>query len=378
MKIGLLTQPLHTNYGGIIQAYALKTILEQEGYEVWFIDRESKPVSTIKKMGSIVKRVILKYFLRKDIIVRVWSNNKEEKLIRQHLHLFIKKNFKFTQKIKREIDFSTLKTYNFTTFIVGSDQVWRPKYSPCITNYFFDFLNGNHSIRKIAYAASFGVDNWEFSPEQTELCAALAKQIDAISVREDSAINLCEKHLGVEAIHVLDPSMLLSKEDYINLIEQEKISKRDNILFTYILDESEEKLDVIHKIEKELNLNIVSGMPLNSFHNKKSKEDLSDCVFISIMEWLAGFRDAKFVITDSFHGTVFSIIFNKPFVVFVNKDRGNARFDSLLKLFKLENRLITTNEIVPYLYELDYSEVNKILVREREKSMNYLMKELNV
>jgi exopolysaccharide biosynthesis predicted pyruvyltransferase EpsI len=102
------------------------------------------------------------------------------------------------------------------------------------------------------------------------------------------------------------------------------------IFDNYVLDKSDEKNNFIHKIAKEFKLHPIAGMPSNQFELKKSKKDLSDCVFMSIPEWIAGFRDAKFVFTDSFHGAVFSILFNKPFVVFANESRGNARLDSLL------------------------------------------------
>jgi hypothetical protein len=376
MKIGILTQPLTNNYGGIIQAYALISILKRFGHEVRIVNRPFKPVSKIRKVVSFTKRWLVKYILRRDIIVRVWPTNAEKNYIEKNLTRFIENNIRFTEKINNS-GFSKLQKYALEAFIVGSDQVWRPNYSPCIRNYFLDFLYGRNDVKKIAYAASFGVNDWELSPKQTKLCAILAKQFDAISVREDSAIRLCNEYLGVEAIHVLDPALLLQKEDYLRLIEPEDIPRRENILFTYILNPNKEKDMQITYISSLLTLNKVNGMPSNFFHLKKSKKDLADCIYPSVSDWLSGFRDAEFVITDSFHGTVFSIIFNKPFLVFTNKERGNARFDSLLKLFHLEDRLITGNEIKPDLYKLDFSEVNKILKEEQEKSMKFLIRALN-
>jgi polysaccharide pyruvyl transferase WcaK-like protein len=313
----------------------------------------------------------MKYILRKEVIVRVWTTCKEKAIIERNFKWFIEKNIRFTETINSNKEFSRLQKYKFEAFIVGSDQVWRPKYSPCITNYFLDFLDGNHSVKKIAYAASFGVADWEFTPKQTQSCAKLAKQFDAVSVREDSAVELCNKYLRVDACHLLDPTMLLTKEDYIRLINQENIPTKENILFSYILNESGMKTYMIQETAKKLNLNIVSGMPANSFHLKTSKKDLSDCVFPSIAEWLAGFRDAEFVVTDSFHGVVFSIIFNKPFFAIGNEQRGMDRFISLLKLFKLESRLITKSVTEPS-YELDFSIFNEILIKEKDKSLKYL------
>jgi len=378
MTIGILTQPLSANYGCILQNYALQTILKREGFKVYTINR-CKPTMPKSKfivfcVGSILKRGLLKWIFRKDVILRTWwATKKETTIINQNIDQFIAQNITQTEKFFKN-KFDIINKYEFDAYIVGSDQVWRPQYSPCLSNYFLDFLNGNKEVKKIVYAASFGVDNWEFTFQQTEQCSYLAKQFDAISVREDSAIELCDKYLGVEAIHVLDPTMLLKKEDYIDLIKQGNIPERENILFSYLVDESDEKKCSIHKVAEELKLHPISGMPPNSFHLKQSKKDLSDCIYMPVTEWIAGFRDAKFIITDSFHGTVFAILFNKPFVVFENENRGNARLNSLLKMFKIENRLITSNvNFETKLYDLDYSEINRIIEKERDKSLTYLL-----
>jgi len=374
-KIGILTQPLRQNYGGALQNYALQTVLKREGFNPYTIYRH-RFLSKTLIIGSFLKRWILKYIFRKNVIVRIHPTDKETGIIFHNIKRFIRENIVVTEKFDKK-KFDITKKYDFNTYIVGSDQVWRPKYSPCLNNYFLDFLDGNNSVKKIVYAASFGVDEWEFSPEQTIKCSALAKQFNSISVREDSAVKLCKDYLDVSAIQVLDPSMLLKKEDYIDLIKRNNIPERENILFSFILDKSDEKNSLLQKVLQESNLRHISGMPPNLFHLKESKKDLSDCIYLTVEEWIAGFRDAKFVITDSFHGTVFSILFNKPFVVFANKGRGKTRFTSLLKIFNLEERIITSSDFDNKLFHLDYSEINKIVEKEREKSINYLFEALN-
>lgn len=375
MKIGILTQPLISNYGGILQNYALQTILKREGFDPCTI--QCAPIiSNVTRVTSILKRCLLKYIFRRKIILRIFPTEKETAIMLQNIEPFMNKYIVQTKKYKKVI-LKKIKKYAFEAYIVGSDQVWRPQYSPYLTNYFLDFLVGNNEVKKIAYAASFGVDNWEFTTEQTKNCAALAKQFDAISVREDSAIELCKKYLDVDAIQVLDPTMLLKKEDYTDLVKQDNIPERENILFNYILDKSDEKNIIVETIIKESKLHPIYGALPYVFYLKKSKKDLSDCIFISVPEWIAGFRDAKFVMTDSFHGTVFSILFNKPFVVFANEDRGNTRLTSLLKMFNLEERLITSADFDKKLFYLDYYEINKILEKERDKSITYLLNALN-
>jgi len=376
MKIGILTLPFILNYGGILLKYALQTVLKREGFDPYVINLHYSPTTRMRFTASLFKRWLLKNIFRKNIPPRIRPTKKEALIVGNNLIRFEKENINLTKKFYKNI-FKNTEEYAFDAFIVGSDQVWRPKYVPNLTSYFLDFLDGNNQVKKITYAASFGVDNWEFTAEETIRCSALVKQFSAISVREESAIELCKKYLNVEAIHALDPTMLLKKEDYINLVEKDNIPVRDNILFSYILDGSDKKNNAIQKAIKELKLHHISGMPSNSFAWKESKKDLSDCIYSPVTEWLSGFRDAKFVITDSFHGTMFSIIFNKPFVVFLNEHRGNARFSSILRLFNLEDRIITSSDFNNKLFYLDYSEINKKLEKERDKSIAYLLNALN-
>jgi len=376
MNIGILTQPLKNNYGGILQNYALQTVLKREGFEPYTINLHYPPTPKIMLWTSILKRGILKYILHKNIALRALPTKKEASIISHNIDRFVSENIILTEKFHKEI-LNITKQYAFSAYIVGSDQVWRPQYSPCLTHYFLDFLDKNTDVKKIAYAASFGVDNWEFTPKQTIKCSALAKQFNFLSVREASAIELCKKYLDVDALQVLDPTLLLKKEDYLNLTKQDNIPERDNLLFSYILDKSDKKISLIHKAVKKYNLHLISGMPSRSYKTKGFKENLSDYIFMPVTEWIAGFRDAKFVVTDSFHGTLFSILFNKPFIVVANKARGATRFASLLKMFDLEERLITGSDFDNNLLYLDYSEVNKIIEKERDKSMAYLLNAIN-
>ena len=156
------------------------------------------------------------------------------------------------------------------------------------------------NVKKLAYAASFGIDEWDYSPELTKECSRLAKEFMAISVREGSGIVLCNKHLDVEAVQVIDPTLLLDKADYEQLCADIPV---ESTPFTavYVLDKSLPKMQLIQKLASEI------GLPTKIFSAHHG-------MTLSIEEWLAMFRDARYLITDSFHGTAFSIIFNKPFV----------------------------------------------------------------
>lgn len=378
MKIGIITLPFNWNYGGILQTYALQVVLKELGHEAVTINRNTVLMSFKMKVLSFVRRLILKVIFRKDVVVRTWPTKSEEKLIRKHTDRFITENITTTELFRSERDFNNISKYNFKAFITGSDQVWRPKYSPVLENQFLGFLDKDSKTKRIAYAASFGVDNWEYDVKQTKSCRHLAKKYDAISVREDSAIIQCKKHLGVDAQLVLDPTMLVSKENYIALVEKDGIEKMPGTLFNYVLDLTPEKEQFIEKAASKFGLTAFSSTAGGSFRDL-GKKRLAECVFPPVTHWLRGFMDAEFVITDSFHGTAFSIIFNKPFISIGNKKRGITRFTSMLKLVGLEDRLIfdfgdaSLNKLNN---TIDFNEVNKRLEVKKKESLNFLKESL--
>lgn len=365
MRICILTQPLHTNYGGLLQAYALQTVLKRMGHEVWTEDRKLRPPFIVR-----IKLLIARLIRYKGLY---YPTKKQERFIAQKTIPFVRKYITTTEPISLNTK-EKFRKYNFDAYVVGSDQVWRPMYSPYLPNYFLDFTMGEQ-VKRLAYAASFGTPDWEFTLEQTQQCAVLAKKFDAISVREDSGVELCRKYLGVDAVHLLDPTMLLNKEDYIRLVEQEQTPASGKKLMTYVLDQLEEKWAIIEKVSQTLGLSSNVIMPEREF-KKVGTKGIEKCIFPPVTDWLRGFMDAEYVVTDSFHGTVFSILFNKPFIVIANRERGMARFTSLLKLFGLENRLVYSLEDITdeMLYEsVDFERTNRILSMEREKAQRFLL-----
>jgi hypothetical protein len=374
MKIAILTQPLETNYGGLLQAFALQKVLKRMGHEVLTINMRFGNLSCKIKVISILKRLAIRLFTNKPMIIRAWPTAKEKNIISSNTNQFIRNNIDTTQRIHSAVKYNLVKKYRFEAYIVGSDQIWRPLYSPNLTNYFLDFVEKKENIKRIAYAASFGVNKWEFSDKQTTQCASLARRFNAISVREDSAVNLCKLHLGVDAIQVLDPTMLLTKEDYMELVVKDRIPKSKGTLMTYILDKAGWKNELIHQMADKVKLTPFSVMPNEAF-SKAGKKHLEECIFPPVTEWIRGFMDAEFVITDSFHGTVFAILFNKQFLCLGNNDRGLTRMTSLLDKMELADRLICEEDKNKKLHELkaiDYQKVNQIIEREKIKSMDFL------
>jgi hypothetical protein len=379
MKIGIITLPFNTNYGGILQAWALQTVLKKLGHEAITINRRSAGMSIKMKVLSLGRRILLTAAGKKNVVIRTWPNTREDQIISQHTNRFINENMITTRLFKSESDFSKLKNDGFEAYVVGSDQVWRPKYSPNLENHFLGFLENNSKIKRITYAASFGVDNWEYSPAQTKKCNFLAKKFNSVSVREDSAVDLCKKYLGIDAVQNIDPTLLISKEEYINLVEKDNTPKHFGTLLVYVLDLSVKKKDIIKQVIEELKLTPTSTMPEGFFREVGSK-NLEQCIYPSVTNWIRGFMDAEFVITDSFHGTVFSIIFNKPFLTIGNIKRGMTRFNSLLKIFGLEDRLIQSgsNDIIEIINtKINFIKINDIIEKRKKMALSFLQNSLN-
>ena len=381
MKIGVLTQPLHNNYGGLLQAYALKEVLQSLGHEVIIINRQSKKVSTFRKYGSVVKSILIGRTIAPTFLLNESFKEEISRETRKFREKFIPN---LTHLISDNEGMQDLNNMGFDAYVVGSDQCWRPRYSPSIRNYFLDFAINDNRVKRIAYAASFGVSHWEFTNEDTAACSELLNKFNAISVREDSAIDLIKNKLGRDdAVHVLDPTMLLSKEHYNDLVELEKSSVTPGNLNVYVLDKTPEKDKLVRQIEEKLQLKAFEVLPLKRLNEEKvTKGNKEDFVYPNPAAWIRGFQDAKFVVTDSFHGTVFSILHNVSFIVIGNSERGLSRFQSLLKLFGLEDRLITDVDTIKIEYftdkKIDWVRVNKILDQEREKSLEFLKKGLQV
>lgn len=351
MKIGILTIPIFENYGGILQAYALQSVLRKIGHDTTLlVDYKAINYKPFYLWPFVLIRRLFVRYVKHDTTVHIfhekWSK-KQHEFLTQHQCRFIKEKIQITQLTNIK-DISNL---NLSAIIVGSDQVWRPKYVKTIDKYFLSFLPRNSKIKRIAYAASFGTKEWEFSQQQTEQCAKLAQKFDYISVREKSGVELCKYYLKTTAVFVLDPTLLLNKEDYVSLLSSPQLGTDSKTIFTYILDWSKEKEEFIEKIKITLQLT-----QINIDFNDKSQP------YSSVEDWLMNFYHARFIVTDSFHGCVFSIIFNKPFLVIGNPQRGQERFESLLSTFDLKERLIDLNNFDLDIIEreINWDKINQI------------------
>ena len=221
MKLGLFTLSLHSNYGGILQAYALQTILERMGHQVVVLNRPPHPhrLRLLKKPFAYGKRLLKKLFIDpKTIIHKEDRMFAESILIRQHTDRFIHRYI----HNRWVIDLKDFREGEVDGIVVGSDQIWRPVYfrswSRDLSDAFLAFAE-KWNVKRWAYAASFGTDTWDFPEEETPRYARLMQQFLAVSVREDTGVTLCRDHLHVEAQHLLDPTLLLTADDYLALID---------------------------------------------------------------------------------------------------------------------------------------------------------------
>lgn len=358
MKIGIVTLPLRNNFGGILQNYALQTVLKQMGH---------RPVTLLPRFRPW-KPTQFRFYV-------VLAKNMLKKCMGYHAPDYInpaKQNcppqHEFIERYITKIDWPEYvpltpgfcKSHDFEAYVVGSDQVWRPRYSPRLEHCFLDFTAGC-AVRRIAYAVSFGVDVWEYTPEQTRTCSELVRGFDAVSVRENSGVGLCREYLGVNAAEVLDPTLLLDKDDY-NRLCRHIAPCSDRYMAVYMLDRTPWKLRFIKDMADAKQLPI-----------RYLGRDLS------VEGWLAMFRDAAFVLTDSFHGSVFSIIYQKDFFSIVNDARGAARFTSLFARLGLSERLVpemSHGEIEAR--PVEWEKVSDALNGYRAKSRHFLNDSLDI
>jgi len=318
-KVGIITLHLIDNFGGTLQAYALNKLITNAGYDVETITWKDDRILP---------------FAKTNVKLRVFNTSNDIKNINEN---------------------------DYDILVVGSDQIWRKQFitgdfkQDYINIPFLQFTN-NWTKTRISYAASIGVaeNTWEYNKEDCDKIKQLLQAFNAVSVRELQSIEDCKKHFGLTVNQCVDPTMLLSKNEYIDLCKNEPINNSE--VFIYLLDENKEKLAVINNYCKENNLTY--------FKCNKSVES-----------WLAAFRDAKYIITDSFHGCIFAIIFNKPFICLYNKWRGNARFDSLVAMFDMNNIIYDIGQLSTTDWQV--IDINKIS-NKLNSSKEYLITSLSL
>ena len=353
MKTGIITFHRAINYGAVLQAFALKRKIEELGAAASVIDyinpKDEKGYNLIQtsNLKSFISSLLKYVFRKKKYIKFIDFRNR-------HLNL--------TSEIKNKNDLKLLNK-RFDAFITGSDQVWNYNITDGDMVYLLDFADIG---KRNSYAASFGVT--DISEKYKEEYKKILNDFSNISVREKAGARIIQELCYKKVPVVLDPTLLLDR------FEWEKIAKpykRNKYILIYLLAPSEAVYKLAEKLSDDFNLEIiVISVDFRSFKfGRKYK-----CILTAGPEEFLGlFTNAEYVITNSFHGTVFSIIFNKKLIVDYLKDKGrNTRLENILHLFNLENRVLKNDNYLELCTDVNYKNVNIILENQRKKSINYL------
>jgi len=362
MKIGITTFQWSDNYGAVLQAHALQFFLQQRGHAVQIVDyRPQKPSSMMRRWLSASPRGC----------VRKWEANWKT-------HLF--ERFRKTHLIRTTESFCSASELRkiadrFDLLITGSDQVWNPQWLEQVDGlcdlYFLSFAGPQ--TRRIAYAASFGhAETATMKKEWREIIGEKLKKMDAISVREPSGVSLVRDLCGrTDAVHVVDPTLLMPRSHYDKLAG--RASSQEGYLFYYTLHGP--KCDV-----KNMNRRVSDALNLRVIRCCNAHKTALHKGFIlpSPVGWLRRIRDASFMVTDSFHGVVFCLIFHTPFVALLidgHSGSMNARIIELLKAVGLTHRIVSPSEKLPdgaCAETIDWAGVDQKIADMRAGSVEFL------
>lgn len=344
MKIGLLTYHVSSNIGAMLQTYATCKALQQLGHEVVIVDirQPERKNHGIRKAIENVVYVKQKYEHRKF------------------------RNIFYPQLTQRYLDFDELRSNppQVDCLVVGSDQTWNPAISKKMSlAYFLDF--GCENIKRFSYASSFGMDTWNEPQGMTEAVNKALHLMQFISVREKTAVRICKETFDLDAQLVVDPTLLF---DGYPEITGEIPQNREFVC--YKLHRNKDFFSNIRTVTDEANL------PARLLNNSYPTKNLRYLYPPSVKEWIKRIGGAGFVLTDSFHGAVFSLLYQRQFAVIRNHNGRDQRFEDLLADIGLKNRLFDSVEQMSrdksWKEIIDYSKVIPIIEKHRSLSWDYL------
>jgi hypothetical protein len=360
MKVGVITFHIAHNYGAVLQAYALSNKLNKLGYDTEIIDYRPKFLTRLYSINPIDKLPDAKSLMSLLLMypIRYKKYKKFQRFINNKIPLSDDK-FRTSKKL-------AILSSKYDAFITGSDQVWNPEINGVMGEYFLDFVKDASSI-KISYAASFGSS--AIKDEYVEEITRYLKKLDAISVREEDGVKIVNKLIGSKPVLVLDPVFLLSIDEWKEQIIIPKVNEK--YVLVYMMEYNAKVIDIALEIAKEKKLKI-----LNISSSLKVPDGFACNIRdIGPNEFLGYFYAAEYVITNSFHGTAFSIIFEKDFIA-VPHTKLNSRIDNILKLTKLKKQQVDLLDVnISYeclARKIDYSKAKLILNKEIESSIAYL------
>lgn len=363
-KVSILTMQNIVNYGSQLQMYALYKTIEKGGYECKIINYDrggEKSPNGLTNYISLVKDLLRKLLFNGGI------SDKIEKFAE------FRSLMQFTSTVtSHELETGQLEI--FDAYVCGSDQIWNPEFTGLDSNNYLSFAEEG---ARIAYAASAGTD--ELCAREKKIMAKLIKGIPYVSVREESICQWINDKLKHKADLVIDPTMLITASEWDSISRPINIPKTGYLVLYGLGGKVSSDLNKLaKKIADEKDLQIINILPnANSIFKKNEK-----CIFnMGPREFLYVIRNSSFVVTNSYHGTIFSIIYNKPFYCTM-KSYGNrsisTRFKTLLELFDLEKKeVLNDNAMIWNVSNVEYDKVNKEMSNRRDKCKEWLYNSLH-
>lgn len=362
-KIGLCTF-YDDNFGTCLQSYALEKILFKYSDNVEII----RYIRDKNEKSSLVKRVISK---TPKQLYNAFRLRKRGSLWKNAFNAFRNEKMVFSEEeYDKESDIRLLVD-KYDVFVCGSDMLWSEEF---YADWRFYFLGFAPKEKSIAYAPSFGKN--EIYDEHKPLCCELINDIGYLSCREEAGVQMVYDEFGLKCPQVLDPTFLLSREEWNQNLNPDRLVHSKYIL-TYLFGgiRGERKKNIENFAEKTGYKIVHIPMTVDEFNSDAYKEKMGPLEFVTLI------RDAEYIFTDTFHGTVFSIIFGKQFWVLDRTDKSkwakySDRMISTLKMFNLSNRYICNQKSMNTDEIIDFKDINEIIDEKRKDSMNYLMSAL--
>lgn len=364
-KTATITFHAAHNYGSNLQAYALQQTIMRLGFENVIINLRTERQKDLYTVFT--KRKGLKYLVKNFSHLVYYFPLKRAY---QKFEDFITNKLVVTEEYSTEEELANAN-FVFDTYIAGSDQIWNPIPADFDWSYYLTFVQKG---RKISYAPSFGQLASQGDVETKKRIAIALKSFDIISAREQGAADNIRQLVGIDPQIVLDPTLLLDKKEWLELVKDKKRLVEGDYIFFYTLFADPKRMDIVKRVSKATGLPVVTSNFSNQYDVFNS---FKKCYDAGPLDFLTLIRDAKLVIVSSFHGTVFSTLLNIPF--FSIDGMTDARISSLLRLTGLECREITTNNVedkCKEAFNIDFNNVNQLIEEARKPSVEFLKKSL--
>lgn len=380
-KIGLVNLQYIDNYGAVLLAYALQTAIERLGYEVEIIDYRKKSEVQTKDIfyyinrlielgaGGTYRAIVRRLKGRKNLSVNI-SSPKKKKRFEDFRERYLKRSEVFYCQNNEKIQF-------YDAYVVGSDAIWKP--SRISSNesdvFFLNFTLENPNCIRVAYAASFVTNDQDELIGISEKLKNLIPNFDAVSIREESSIPFAQHYFDKIIEWCIDPTLLLDRQDYDALIVKAGITDitGKDYIYLYLFEDNEEAFKMANYYSKEMNLPIVCQC--------QAPYKIDNLLCYSgddgPVEFLYRIKKARLVITDSFHGTVFSILYHKDFFSFSRGTISYRMQEWLSKLDLMDNYVDKFQPDSLTSSCIDYDRIDKLIEEWRNHSMDYLMNALS-